>query len=105
MKKTLQLLWVITLTDFKLRYSSSVLGYLWSLLKPLLMFLVLYTVFTVLVKLDIKNYQLHLLLGIILWNFFAESTTMGMNSLLSKASLITKIKFPRWILVVASTLT
>jgi lipopolysaccharide transport system permease protein len=103
--RSLELLWIIAVTDFKLRYSNSVLGYLWSLLKPLLMFLVLYTVFTVLVQLDIAHYQLRLLLGIVLWNFFAESTSMGMSALLAKATLITKVKFSRWIVVVASTLS
>lgn len=99
------LLWVIVRTDFKLRYYGSVLGYFWALLKPFLMFVVLYVVFTVLMRWDIENYQLYLLLGIIIWNFFVEATSLGLNSLLAKASLIKKIYFPRILLVVASTLT
>ncbi len=99
------LLWVIALTDFKMRYHGSVLGYLWSLLKPLLLFLVLYVVFSVLMRWDVENYQLHLLLGIILWNFFAESTSAGVHSLLSKASIIKKVYFPRYLVVLASTVS
>jgi lipopolysaccharide transport system permease protein len=99
------LLWVIARTDFKLRYYGSVLGYFWALLKPLLMFGVLYVVFTFLMRWDIENYQLYLLLGIIIWNFFVEATSLGLNSLLAKAGLIKKIYFPRILVVVASTLT
>jgi len=99
------LLWVIAKTDFKMRYHGSVLGYLWALLKPLLMFAVLYVVFSVLMKWNMPNYQLYLLLGIMIWNFFAEGTAAGLYSLLSKGEMIKKIYFPRILIVIASTLT
>ncbi|MDD3861684.1 MAG: ABC transporter permease [Candidatus Gracilibacteria bacterium] len=99
------LLWVIAKTDFKMRYNGSVFGYIWALLKPLLMFLVLYIVFSVLMKWDVPNFQLYLLLGIIIWNFFAEGTMAGLSSLLGKGEMIKKIYFPRILIVVASTLT
>lgn len=99
------LLWVIAKTDFKLRYYGSALGYVWSLLKPLLMFGVLYVVFSVMMRWNIQHYQLYLLLGIIIWNFFAEATTSGLHAFLSKAGIIKKIYFPRILVVLATTVT
>jgi len=96
---------VMAITDFKIKYDNSVLGYFWSLLKPLLMFGTLYLVFSVFIRWEIKNYKLYLLLGIILWNFFSEVTLNSMVLLESKASIIKKIYFPRWIIVIASSLT
>lgn len=91
--------------DFKVKYDNSVLGYLWSLLKPLLMFGTLYLVFSVFVRWNVENYQLYLLLGVILWNFFSEVTLNSMVLLESKASILKKIYFPRWVVVVASSVT
>ncbi|MBP6085305.1 ABC transporter permease [Candidatus Gracilibacteria bacterium] len=100
-----QLLWVIAANDFKLRYYGSYLGYLWSLLKPLSLFCVMWFVFSTFVRWDIVNYQLYLLLGIMIWNFFTESTTMGLVALASKISIIKKVYFPRIIVVLASTVS
>ena len=95
-----------TITDFKLRYSHSVLGYLWSLLNPLLMFGVLYFVFSVFIRFKgIEHYQVYLLSGIILWGFFSETTNSGMMSLITKSSLLNKVNFPRIIIPLSSTLT
>lgn len=93
----------LALTEFKLRYHGSVLGYLWTLIKPLMLFAVLYMVFSILMRFPVEHYQIYLLLGIILWNFFAEGTSMGLASLLTKSSLISKVNFPRVLVVVAST--
>ena len=100
-----QLLWVIAANDFKLRYYGSYLGYLWSLLKPLSLFGVMWFVFSNFVRWDIPNYQLYLLLGIMIWNFFTESTTMGLSALASKIGIIKKVYFPRIIVVLASTVS
>lgn len=96
----------LTVTDFKLRYSGSVLGYLWSLLKPLVFFLVLYVVFVKFLRIDggIKNYSVYLLLGIILWTFFSEATNNGMLAVVGKSAIIKKIYFPRIIVVIAASL-
>jgi len=96
---------VMAVTDFKIKYDNSVLGYLWSLLKPLLMFGTLYLVFSVFVRWQVENYRLYLLLGIILWNFLAEVTLNSMILLEKKASILKKVYFPRWIIVIASSLT
>jgi len=96
---------VMAVTDFKIKYDNSALGYLWSLLKPLLMFGTLYLVFSVFVRWQVENYRLYLLLGIILWNFFAEVTLNSMLMLEGKGPILKKIYFPRWIIVISSSLT
>ena len=95
----------LAISDFKLRYSNSLLGYLWSLIKPLLMFAALYTVFSTFMRFPVENFALFLLMGIILWNYVVEATSTGMVSLLAKASLIEKIKFKKEIIVIASNFT
>lgn len=102
-----ELIWALAKTDFKLRYHGSVLGYLWAILKPLLMFSILNFVFSSLFDTrgnGIPYYSLQLLVGIILFNFFSEGTMAGMSSLLSKAQLVTKIYVPRWTIIIASTI-
>lgn len=91
--------------DFKMKYQGSVLGYLWSLLKPLLMFLVLYLVFAVAFKVGdtIPNYPIYLLLGIVLWNFFSETTLNGLQAVVAREDLIKKIKIPRWIIIISTS--
>lgn len=101
----IELIWIMAKTDFKLRYNNSLLGYFWSLMKPLLLFGVLWLVFSVFMNFDVPNYQLYLLLGIILWNFFSEGTMAGVHALSSKASIIKKVYFPRIFVVIASTVT
>lgn len=102
-----ELVWMLAKTDFKLRYHGSVLGYLWAILKPLLMFTILNFVFSSIFNprgTGNEAYSLQLLVGIILFNFFSEGTMAGMNSLLNKSQLVTKIYVPRWTIILASTL-
>jgi ABC-type polysaccharide/polyol phosphate export permease len=102
-----ELVWTLAKTDFKLRYQGSILGYVWALLKPLLIFAILNFVFSSVFNprgIGSQYYSLQLLVSIILFNFFAEGTSAGMNSLLSKAQLVTKIYVPRWTIILASTL-
>lgn len=91
--------------DFKMKYQGSVLGYLWSLLKPLLMFLVLYLVFAVIFKVGdtVPNYPIYLLLGIVLWSFFSETTQNGLQAVVAREDLIKKIKIPRWIIIISTS--
>ncbi len=93
----------LALTDFKMRYQGSVLGFVWTLLKPLLQFLVLYMVFSVFIRLNVPNYQLYLLLGIMIWNYFSEGTNSGLYALLNKSNIIKKVYFPRIVVVFASS--
>ena len=90
-------------TDFKLRYHGSFFGYIWVILKPLLTFAVLNFVFSFMFNAS-GTYSLQLLVGLMIYFFFAEGTTAGMSSLLSKAQLVTKIYVPRWTIILASTI-
>src|SRR5476651_335494 len=94
-------------TDFKLRYQGSVLGYAWSLLRPLLLFIILYVVFVKFLKLGagIPHYPVYLLLGIVIWNFFNEMTVQSLGSIVGRGDLIRKIRIPRWIIVLSSSIS
>ena len=94
-------------TDFKVRYQGSVLGYFWSLLKPLFLFAILYTVFTYIIPLgkDVEHFPVYLLLGIVIWNFFTEATMIGASSIVARGDLIRKISIPRYLVVLASSLS
>jgi ABC-2 type transport system permease protein len=94
-------------TDFKLRYQGSILGYLWTLLKPLLLFVILYTVFTKFLRIGhgIPNWPLSLLLGLVLWNFFLEATSQSLQSIVKNGSLLRKINIPRYMIPTAATLS
>ena len=94
-------------TDFKLRYQGSVLGYAWSLLRPLLLFVILYIVFVKFLKLGTStpHYPVYLLLGIVIWNFFLEMTTQSLGSIVGRGDLIRKIRIPRWIIIFSSSLS
>lgn len=96
----------LVVTDFKLRYQGSVLGYAWSLLKPLFLFAIMYVVFGLMIKIgSVEHYSVYLLLGIILWTFFAEATNQGMNSIISRGDLLRKISFPKYIIVLSTTIS
>jgi homopolymeric O-antigen transport system permease protein len=95
------LIWTLVRTDFKARYHGTPVGFLWALLKPSAMFLVLVAVFSLIFHNE-PNYKLKLIIGLFLWNFFSEATTTGMGSLAAKGFLVSKARFPRWILVVTS---
>jgi lipopolysaccharide transport system permease protein len=92
-------------SDFKLRYKSSALGFFWSLLEPLLMLVVLYVVFSNLMRVQVEHYQLFLLLGIILWNFIDRGTSLSIWGIIGKPSLVQKVYFPRDILVLSTCIT
>lgn len=106
-KKNRVLLSELTKTDFKLRYQGSVLGYLWALLRPLMMFAILYVVFGQLLRFgdDIPHYPVYLLTGVAIWSFFVECTSQGIQSMVSRGDLIRKISFPKYIIVISATLT
>lgn len=96
---------LLSFNDVKLRYRNSVLGFFWTFLEPLLMLSVLYLVFTNLMKNQIEDYPLYLLLGLIIWYMFLRATSFGLSSLISKADIIQKIYFRREIVVISSCLT
>lgn len=94
-------------TDFKLRYFGSALGYLWSLVRPLLYFGVLYVVFTQFFKAGagVPHYAVYLLTAIMLWTFFAETTTACVQCLVAREGLLRKIRFPRLAVPLSVSLT
>lgn len=106
-KRNLVLLGELTKTDFKLRYQGSVLGYLWALLRPLMMFAILYIVFAKLLRFgdDIPHYPVYLLTGTVLWSFFTECSQQGIQAMIGRGDLIRKISFPKYIVTVSTTLT
>ena len=93
-------------TDFKLRYQGSVIGYIWSVLKPLMLFAVMYVVFIYFMRFgdDVPHFAVALLLGMVLWSFFTETTNMGMMSIVSRGDLIRKLNFPKEIIVISVSL-
>ena len=96
----------LVITDFKLRYQGSVLGYAWSILKPLFLFAIMYLVFGVLIKLgSVEHYSVYLLLGIVLWTFFSEATNQGLSSIVSRGGVIRKVSFPKYIIVLSTTIS
>jgi len=96
------LIWTLVRTDFKTRYHGTFSGFVWALLKPLTMFAVLLSIFSLIFTSD-PHYKLDLVLGLFLWDFFAEGTKVGLGALHAKGFLLTKARFPSWILIVAST--
>jgi ABC-2 type transport system permease protein len=92
-------------TDFKLRYQGSALGYVWSLLRPLLLFATLYFVFTKFLHVGkgIKDYAQYLLLGILLWNYFTEVTSGSVGAIVGKGDLLRKINFPKYVIILAGS--
>lgn len=106
-KQNRALLSELVRTDFKLRYQGSVLGYAWSLLKPLLLFLTLYIVFVKFLKIgsDLPHFPIYLLFGIVLWTFFSEITQQGLSSIVGRGDLIRKIRIPRWLIVLSASIS
>lgn len=87
----------LVLRDLKLKYRRSYLGYIWSILNPLLMMIVLVIVFSNLFKFDIPNFAVYVLSGQIIFVFFAESTSSAVSSIISNASLLKKVYVPKYI--------
>lgn len=94
-------------TDFKLRYQGSMLGMMWSVLKPLMLFAVMYMVFVRFLRFGagIPHYAVSLLLAQTLWSFFQEATSQGMHAIVGRGDLLRKINFPRYIVVISATVS
>ncbi len=105
-KRNQVLLRELVVTDFKLRYQGSILGYAWSVLRPLLLFGILYVIFALVIKSGdgIPYFPVYLLLGIVIWTFFTDMTTQSLGSIVGRGDLIRKINIPRWIIVFSSSI-
>jgi ABC-2 type transport system permease protein len=97
----------LAVTDWKLRFFGSVLGYVWQLMRPLLLFGVLYLVFTHVFRFgkDVKDYPAVLLMDIVLYTFFAEATMGAVTSVIDRENLVRKIQFPRMVIPLSVVLT
>lgn len=95
----------LVVRDLKVKYRRSFLGYVWSLLSPLLMMTVMSVVFSYMFRFDIPNYPLYLICGQTLWTFFNESTNMAMHSVLQNGSLIRKVYIPKYIFPISRILS
>lgn len=106
-QRLFRLAWTLATTDFKLKFFGSFLGYLWQLMNPLLLFGVLFVVFSFALNLDqgVRYYPVALLLGIVLFSFLSEATNSAVRSLMTRETLVRKIDFPRLAVPMAAVLT
>ena len=105
-RRSLELLYLIASTEFKRTYFGTVLGYLWSLCRPLLVFAVLLEVFTHLVRFKgIPHYTVLLLMNIVLFGFFQEATSQAVGSVVNQEAIVRKTQFPRLVIPLAVVLT
>ena len=94
-------------TDFKLKYQDSILGYFWSVIKPLFLFAIIYMFFGVLLGIGrgVEHWPVALIAGIVLWQFFTDVTGNGLKAIVANGGLLRKIKFPRYIIIVSGTVS
>jgi ABC-2 type transport system permease protein len=106
-RRFFELLWLLSLTEFKRTYFGTVLGYLWSLIRPLMLFGVLLFVFTKVFKIghELPNYPVLLLLGIVLYTLFQEATQNSVTSVVAQEGVVRKTQFPRLVIPLATVLT
>ena len=106
-RRALELLYLLAVTDFKLTYFGTVFGYAWSLARPLMLFGVLYAVFTQVFRIgsDVPHYAVLLLFNIVLFGFFQESTTSAVTSVVAQEGIVRKTQFPRLVIPLSIVLT
>ena len=106
-RRFFNLLWVMAVTEFKLTFHGTSLGYLWSLARPLLMFGVLLAVFTQVFRFgdDVKDYPALLLLNIMLFSLFSEATQRAVTSVMYRENIVRKAQFPRLVIPLSTVLT
>ena len=106
-RRFVELTLTLARTEFKLRYFGSVLGYLWSLMRPLLFFGVLYFVFTQIFQVGkgVPHYGVYLLTSIVLWTYLGEATAGCVQCLLAREAMLRKIRFPRMVIPLSVSLT
>jgi ABC-2 type transport system permease protein len=107
-RRFFDLLWLMSVTEFKRVYFGTVLGYLWSLIRPLMLFGVLLFVFTKVFRVGsekVEHYPVMLLLGIVLYTFFQESTSNAVSSVVTQEGVVRKTQFPRLVIPLATVVT
>jgi ABC-2 type transport system permease protein len=106
-KRFWELLWLSSRTDFRMRYINAVLGYFWALMRPLLSFGIIFLFLRQILDFggNIPNFAPMLMINIILFQYFQETTTQGMRALASKEALVRKMQFPRMVIPLTTSLT
>jgi ABC-2 type transport system permease protein len=106
-RRALDLLWLTAVTEFKKTYFGTVLGYAWSLARPLILFAVLLAVFTQIFRIgsQVPNYEVLLLFNIVLFSFFQEATMVAVSSIVSQEGVVRKTQFPRLVIPLAAVFT
>jgi ABC-2 type transport system permease protein len=108
LRRFADLTWMLATTEFKLRYFGSVLGYAWQLLRPLMLFGVLYAIFTQVVKFgaaDIEHYPVYLLMALVVFLGFSEATSTSVRAVVEREALVRKVQFPRMVIPLSIVLT
>jgi ABC-2 type transport system permease protein len=107
LRRLIYLTWTMGLTEYRLTYFGSALGWLWALIRPLLLFGVLYVVFSEIVKFGegIPNYPVLLLFNIVLFTFFTDATTRSVASVVERETIVRKMHFPRMVIPLSRVLT
>jgi ABC-2 type transport system permease protein len=102
-KENKVLLRELVITDFKMRYQGSILGHLWSILKPMMLFAIMFIVFMKFLKFgdNVPHFAVAMLLGAVIWNFFSEVVNMGMVSISNQGGLLRKVAFPKYIIILS----
>jgi ABC-2 type transport system permease protein len=103
----LRVLRVVSVAEFKVKYADSILGYVWTIAKPLAWFVVLYVVFGRFFKLraTFENYTVYLLAGLVLWVFFVDGTTVALQSFVQHGAVLRRLSVPRIVIPLSSTIT
>jgi ABC-2 type transport system permease protein len=105
-RRFMHLTLMLAVTDWKLRFYGSALGYFWSLLRPLLLFAMLLFVFSQIIRIggDVEDYPVVLLIGVVLFSYFSEVTGDAVESVLDREQLVRKVSFPRMVVPLSVTL-
>jgi ABC-2 type transport system permease protein len=106
-RRFFELLYLISVTEFKKTYFGTALGYVWSLVRPLILFAVLLFVFTQIFRIGslVNNYEVLLLFNIVVFSFFQEATNMAVTSVVGNEGIVRKTQFPRLVIPMAPVLT
>jgi ABC-2 type transport system permease protein len=103
-KRFFELLWLISATEFKKSFHGTAFGYIWSLVRPLMLFAVLLVVFTRIFKFNVPNYPVMLLFNLVVFGLFQEGTGAGVGSVLAQEGIVRKTQFPRLVIPLSSVM-
>ncbi|HVD38452.1 MAG TPA: ABC transporter permease [Solirubrobacterales bacterium] len=103
-RRFFELLWLISATEFKKSFHGTAFGYIWSLVRPLMLFGVLLVVFTRILKFEVPNYPVMLLFNLVVFGFFQEGTGAAVTSVLAQEGIVRKTQFPRLVIPLSSVM-